>query len=111
MSAATTSSTEIETVHVRLVDEAVDVWRPVPAHRLSDSVYELARTDPSEDEAWAFAPCEAVVVERRVSSSGECVLVAVARASDLDERSAALLRKVDVLYIVPIGAVISVFVL
>jgi hypothetical protein len=94
MSAETASSTDVSAVYVRLLDEGVDVWRPAPARRLSDSVYQIladARTD--ENEAWAFAPGEAVVVEHRVSDSGEGLLVAVARATDLDEPSAAWLRK------------------
>ena len=45
MSAATASSTELMTIYVRLLNEGVDVWRPVRARRLGDATYEIA-TDP-----------------------------------------------------------------
>ncbi len=83
MSAATASSTE--TVHVRITNEAVNVWRPVSAQRLSASVYRLSEALPPEDEAWSFGPGEDVVVEPR---GDDGTLVAVARAIALDEPSA-----------------------
>lgn len=92
MSAATASSTEWIDIHVRLLDEAVDVWRPVPACAISEHVYRLASTPAPLDETWAFRPGEEVVVERRLTE-GRSVMVAVARAVDVDERSRSWLRK------------------
>ncbi len=92
MSAATVSSTDWTEVHVRILDEAVDVWRPVKAHPISEHVFRLSGDPAPEDEQWAFAPGDEVVVERRRADQGS-VLVAVARALDLDERSSQWRRK------------------
>lgn len=94
MSAATASSTEPTSVHVRIINEAVDVWRPVPARQVSEAVYQLADAPRPEDEAWAFQPGDTVVVERRGRSRAQgTVLVAVARASALDPASTVYARK------------------
>jgi hypothetical protein len=83
MSAATASSTDKATVHVRLLGEGVDVWRPVPAERLGDSTYRLGEALPPMDEAWSFSPGDVVVVERGETEA----LIAVARATAFDEPS------------------------
>lgn len=92
MSAATASSTDWTDVHVRIVDEVVDVWRPVRARAVSDHVFHLSDDPVPADERWAFAPGDEVVVERRANGNAS-VLVAVARALDMDERSNLWLRK------------------
>jgi len=92
MSAATASSTEWTEVHVRLLDEAVDVWRPVKARAVSEHVFRLSDASTPPDERWSFAPGDEVVVERRPRDGGE-VLIAIARATDLDEPSSRWLRK------------------
>ena len=90
MSAATASSTERVTVHVRLLDEGVDVWRPVEAVRLSQSTYRLSQAPAPDDETWSFRPGDTVVAEVRDGAPGAPrILVAVARASDFDEPSRA----------------------
>ena len=68
MSAATDSFTEI--VHVRLLGEGTDVWRPVRAHRLAAGKYELCSDPAPEDETWEFAPGSHVKVEERILSEG-----------------------------------------
>jgi hypothetical protein len=93
MSAATVSSTDLAEVHVRIVDEAVDVWRPVKAQALSEHVFRLSDEPTPADEQWSFSPGDEVVVERRRSPEGREVLVAVARALDMDPPSRAWLRK------------------
>lgn len=85
MSAATVSSIEAATIHVRLLNEGTDVWRPVKAQRLSDTTYQIADEPVPEDETWSFQPGEIVVAEAR--SSKDRALVAVARASHFDDRS------------------------
>ena len=82
MSAATASSIDTATVHVRLRDEGVDVWRPVSAERLGDATYRLDAQAAPRDESWSFQPGDIVVVER-----GEAGLIAVARATEFDEPS------------------------
>lgn len=85
MSAAMASSTEFETIYVRLLDEGVDVWRPVQATRVSAATYRLSEAPVPEDEAWSFQPGDTVVAEYRDGPGGAPrSLVAVARASDFD---------------------------
>lgn len=69
----------INTVFVRLLDEGTDVMHPVPAHKVSDGVYELLKTSDydSEYETWEFLPGKLVRCERR---GAEDALVAVAEA-------------------------------
>jgi len=43
------------TVYVRLLDEDIDVWRPLEATPLGDDVYLLSGPAPEpEDETWEF---------------------------------------------------------
>jgi hypothetical protein len=70
------------TVYVRLLDEGVDTWRPVPATNMSNGLYRLLATenyDP-EDENWEFLPGATVEAEVRQLSDGP-TLVAVRLAS------------------------------
>lgn len=92
MSAATASSTDWVEVHVRIVDEAVPVWRPVRARPISEHVYRLADEPAPVDEEWAFEPGSEVVVEHR-DDEDRNLLIAVARATDLDEPSSLWLRR------------------
>ena len=62
------------TVYVELLDEGVDVWRPVEAERENDGVVRLPSVAP-EGERWAFPPGSRVRCERRDSG-----LVAVSLA-------------------------------
>ncbi len=90
MSAAMASSTDTATIFVRLVDEGVDVWRPVPARRLSEATYQLSDAPAPDDEAWSFQPGDIVVAEHRLLDGvASRELFAVARASDFDARSQA----------------------
>lgn len=93
MSAAMASSTEISTIHVRLLDEGTDVWRPVKAQRLGETTYRLADEPVPVDEVWSFQPGDIVVVEHRQGDGDDQALIAVARAMDFDERSWASRRK------------------
>jgi hypothetical protein len=73
-------SSEIRTVYVSLLDEGVDVWRPVHAVRSGDT-FRLVDSTPDgthEDERWAFPADSLVRCETRRLSGGP-VLVAVAR--------------------------------
>lgn len=66
------------TVYVALLDEGVDVWRPVPAAHIGDDVYRLSADPVPEEEQWAFEPGTVVRCEWRLLSDGE-TLVAVER--------------------------------
>ena len=64
-------------IYVKLVDEAVDCWRPVTADLLDDGTFRIA--GPSEDtdvERWEFHLGDVVHCERRKLSGGP-VLVAI----------------------------------
>jgi hypothetical protein len=64
-------------IFVRLVDEAVDVWRPVPAELVSGDVYRISDQLVDEPvEGWEFAPGSTVVCER-IETSGGSVIAAV----------------------------------
>jgi hypothetical protein len=63
-------------VYVELLDEAVDVWRPVAASHIREGVYRLGDKE-DEDERWSFPAGSLVRVEERELSDGR-VLAACA---------------------------------
>ncbi len=69
----------IETIYVKLAEEAVDAWRPVQAEVESDVVFRLPEQAP-DDEDWAFPPGSLVQCEWRQLSDG-AALVATALAA------------------------------
>jgi hypothetical protein len=69
----------METIHVALTDEAVDVWRPVEAVSEGGSIYRITDAPAPPREAWEFPPGSRVRCERRDLGEGPA-LVAVARA-------------------------------
>jgi hypothetical protein len=65
-------------IYVELLDEAVDVWRPVVAMPEGPGIYRLTEAQP-EDEKWAFPPGSRVRCEPRPLSDGtELVAIALA---------------------------------
>jgi hypothetical protein len=68
-------------IYVALLDEGVDVWRPVEAEHLHDDVYLIvSQSYDREIERWQFEPGDCVRV-RVVDSSDGRVLAACAKAS------------------------------
>ena len=67
---------QMATVYVALRDEGVDVWRPVEAEQLTESIYRLSEEPPLEGEVREFAAGSMVRCERRELSEGSA-LVAV----------------------------------
>lgn len=67
------------TVYVSLLDESVDVWRPVSAEHIREDVYRLVGEAP-EIEKWEFPPGELVRCRQQQLAEGE-VLVAYEAAS------------------------------
>jgi hypothetical protein len=65
-----------ETIYIELLDEGVDVWRPVEVVLIEENWYRISseKLDPSEQ--WAFETGDVVRCETR-QLSGELVLVAV----------------------------------
>jgi hypothetical protein len=72
------------TVYVALLDEGVDVWRPVEAEHVEADLYRLTGARP-DDEAWPFAVGDVVRCEvRTLSEDGggrEPVLVAYEKST------------------------------
>jgi len=67
-------------IYVALVDEGVDVWRPVQAEHLSDNLYRIL--DQSYDraiESWQFEPGDVVLCDMIESSDGR-ILAAIRKA-------------------------------
>jgi len=67
-------------IYMPLLNEGVDVWRPVEATRLSADTYRVEGEIP-DDEEWAFAPGVVVRCQRQTFSEGE-VGVAAIRIAD-----------------------------
>lgn len=57
------------TIYVRLLDEGTDVWRPVDAEKISDSIFRLIGTH-DDSERWEFSTGSRVRVETRELASG-----------------------------------------
>ncbi|CAA9247883.1 MAG: hypothetical protein AVDCRST_MAG93-1606 [uncultured Chloroflexia bacterium] len=70
-------------IYVALLNEGVDVWRPVKAMHQGMDVYKIVSQNPApDDETWEFQHGDCVRCEVRTSASGETRLTAVARADD-----------------------------
>ena len=78
MQAAKASNTETDRakLYVPLLDEGIDVWRPVEARRLPDDACLILDQDYDRSvEKWAFEP-GAVVRCRPECRSGRSILIA-----------------------------------
>ena len=64
------------TIYMPLLNEGIDVWRPVEATRLASETYRV-EGDMPDDEKWAFAPGTIVRCAHRTFSGGEAGLTAV----------------------------------
>ena len=63
------------TVYVSLLDEGVDVWRPVSAEHIRDDVYRIVGESPDpEDEQWQFLPGQHVRCRLQQLSEAECLV-------------------------------------
>lgn len=67
------TSQQIPTIHVRLLDEPVPVWRPVQAQMLEPGIYRILESQiVPEYEEWEFQPGSKVRVESMEKSGGLC---------------------------------------
>jgi hypothetical protein len=72
---------DLLTIFVALLDEGVDVWRPVQARPLGDDLFRIVGVDADvSDESWQFPAGAIVRCERRQFSDGTTGLTAVERA-------------------------------
>ena len=62
---------QVTTIFVSLLDEGVDVWRPVSAEHIRDEVYRIVGEPPDpEDEKWEFLLGELVRCRQQTLSGG-----------------------------------------
>jgi hypothetical protein len=67
---------ERDTIYVALLDEGIDVWRPVEAEKLSRDRYLIVDQDYDPGvETWEFEP-GAIVRCRKESRDGRSILIA-----------------------------------
>ena len=67
-------------IFVFMPDEAVNVWRPIDAERISGDLFRIVSPDPDpEDEIWEFKSGEIVRCEERAFEDGVRGLAVVAR--------------------------------
>jgi hypothetical protein len=68
----------MEEIYVKLLNEGTEVYRPVPAKRISESVYFIPDTATynADDETWEYPPGSRVQVTQRLLS-GQLKLVAI----------------------------------
>ncbi|MCH8270858.1 MAG: hypothetical protein IH985_06565 [Planctomycetes bacterium] len=68
-------------IYMPLLDEDVDVWRPVQAEHLRGNVYRILEQPPSlKDESWKYNLGDEVLCEMVESSNGR-ILAAVRKAN------------------------------
>lgn len=66
-------------IYVALLDEGVDVWRPIEAQHLSGNTYLIVEQHYDRElESWQFEPGDTVVCEVVEASDGK-ILAAVER--------------------------------
>jgi hypothetical protein len=69
-------------IYVFLLNEGVDVWRPVRAEHLGGNVYRIVSQPYDRDiESWQFEPGDEVICEMIESSEGR-ILAATRKVPD-----------------------------
>ena len=68
---------ERATIYVALADEGVDVWRPVKAAVLGDSIFQILSPNDSETEQWQFPSGAVVRCAERNFADGESGFAAI----------------------------------
>jgi hypothetical protein len=69
--------TERVQIHIRLLDEAVPVWRPVAAEHVGGDQYRVLGQIP-EDEVWEFQPGDLVRCRLQSFADNQTGLIAFA---------------------------------
>jgi len=76
-------SPALKQIFVRLLDEGVDVWRPIKAERVSSDIYRiLDQPYDRATEAWEFSPGDEVGCEMVSSSDGQILAATRLAPSD-----------------------------
>ena len=62
-------------IYVYLLDEGVDVWRPIQAEKLSNNLFRIVSKNPDlEDEKWQFSTGDIVKCEEHQLSHKKCLV-------------------------------------
>lgn len=68
-------------IYMPLLDEGIEVWRPVEAHKVGENRYKIPESvKVPDDENWAFQPGTTVLCKLRAFQDGTVALVTVAEA-------------------------------
>ncbi len=59
------------TIYIYLLDEGVEVWRPVSAERVRDDIYRITGTRTDDTETWEFTIGDVVRCREKILASGE----------------------------------------
>jgi hypothetical protein len=70
----------MQTIYMPLLDEDVEVYRPVQARHIAGDLY-LITGDVPEGETWAFPPGLVVECAQKRFSGGSCGLTAISVSS------------------------------
>ena len=74
---------EPETIFVALMDEGVDVWRPVQARPVDGGLYRIVGVDAdASDETWQFPAGAIVKCERKQFAGGTSGIIAGAQVEE-----------------------------
>lgn len=65
---------QFETIHIPLLNEGTEVWRPVVAERSPGGTFRILGEVP-DDEEWAYKPGDIVRVKQHVFSDGTSGLI------------------------------------
>jgi hypothetical protein len=69
------------TIHVYLLEEGTDVWRPVSAEFIRDDIYRITGKPADDTEHWEFATGDIVRCKQQNFSGGKAGLVAYEKVS------------------------------
>ena len=63
------------TIYIYLLDEGVDVWRPVDAIHIKENIYQInPESEIPETEIWEFLPGDMVRCEEKPLHRGNCLV-------------------------------------
>jgi hypothetical protein len=69
-------------IYVKLLDEGVEVKRPIWAKKINDTFYEILDIDYSPNiEMWEFNPGDVVECREEIGSNGDNLCVAFRKAN------------------------------
>ena len=65
----------IVTIYVYLLDEGIDVWRPVDGIHIKNNIYQIKpESIIPKTETWQFLPSDIVLCEEKILSKGKQIV-------------------------------------